>query len=80
MREIKLTIQKNEDVILIMQGLNWIRKHIIDQMKLEISITDYLKNKGIDKDFVNFEEHSDANDRIMSMIAQLDKIVEGKVK
>jgi len=73
MREIKLNIQKNEDLVLLMQGLNWVRLNCLQQTKNELELED--KTKGKIK--CNLLEHSNANDRLLSLIVQLDKLLEG---
>ena len=70
MKEIKLNIQKNEDIVLLMQGLNWIRQHNLNEFSKEIPLIDR------DQRFNLIEERAETHDRLMSIIVQLDKLLE----
>jgi hypothetical protein len=70
MKEINLKIQKNEDIVLLMQGLNWIRQHNLNEFSKEIPLIDR------DQRFNLIEERAETHDRLMSIIVQLDKLLE----
>ena len=71
MKEIKLLIEKREDIVFLIQGLNWIRQHNFKETIEEIRLTEKIEGS-----FINIEERVNINDRLMSMIAQLDKVLE----
>jgi len=80
--EIKLKLQSNEDIVLIMQGLNEVRGHIIRELErynhlLENS-PEKFKKKLDEETLKVFEDSTFAHDRILSMLAQLSKILEEK--
>lgn len=78
MQEIKLNIQGKEDIVMLQQGLNWIRQHILtDHVKL-FELREKYGEKGhkIVDDTIN--DSIVTYDHIISMIAQLDKILEGE--
>jgi len=68
MKTIKLQIQKREDIVFLLQGLNYIRLHNILETKKELDLNH--------DSFNSIEERAKINDRLMSIIAQLDKILE----
>jgi hypothetical protein len=70
MKEIKLTIQKNEDIVLLTQGLNWIRQHNLNELSKETPLIE------MDKRFNLIEERAETHDRLISIIVQLDTILE----
>jgi len=80
MKEIKLTIQKNEDIVFLMQGLNWIRMHNTKELVKELEINEHLDKKKEKPIFKTLNERSEIHDRIMTLLAQLDNILENGVK
>lgn len=75
--KIELTIKKKEDIVLLMQGLNWIRQNSIKELALYLGIMDKVKEED-KKYFDIIEEKAEVHDRIMTLIAQLDIILETK--
>lgn len=78
MRQIKLLIQKEEDLVLLEQGLNWIRQHCIKSTKDIFELIEKLPKKHKNIFNKTIDARVDTYDRLMSLIAQLDKEIEKK--
>ena len=78
MREIKLFIQKEEDLVLLMQGINWIRQYSIKATHDLFVLMDKMdeEQKAIFKTTIT--EQVDTYDRLMILLAQLDNLLEKK--
>ena len=79
-KKIELIIQKEEDIVFLIQGLNWIRRDCIESTKKIFQITEGMKKPNSDKMLKAIDEHVSSHDRLMSLIAQLDKHLEDKTK
>lgn len=75
MEKIELWIQKKEDIVLLIQGLNWIRQHNIANVKMYTETMQKVPEELRPK-FDTLVEQADTHDRLMTLIVQLDKILE----
>jgi hypothetical protein len=74
MREITLKIQKEEDILLLECAINWMREHNLKGMRDLLDIREKLNNNELFASTI--KEKIDSYDRLMSLLAQLDMIVE----
>jgi hypothetical protein len=77
MREIKLIIQKEEDLLLLECAINWMRENNLKTMAEILNLKDKLgeKGKGFDK---TIDMKIESYDRLMSLLAQLDNLIENR--
>ena len=77
MREIKLIIQKEEDLLLLECAINWMREHNLKSMKEILDLKDRLGENG---DFLSrtITDKIQSYDQLMSLLAQLDNLIEKK--
>lgn len=78
MRVIKLIIQKEEDLVLLMQGINWVRQHCLESTKNIFDIADKMKGKSQETILKAVDNHVETHNRLMTLIAQLDDLLEYK--
>jgi hypothetical protein len=77
MREIKLIIQKEEDILLLECAINWMRQANLKEFKEILDLKDRL-GKNITCFDNTVMEKANNYDRLMSLLAQLDNIMEKK--
>lgn len=78
MREIKLLIQREEDIVMLMQGINWIRQHNIQRTREYFDLMDKMPKK-LQKNYSKvLGDHSKNHDCLMCLLAQLDDLLEKK--
>ncbi|MFB5623309.1 MAG: hypothetical protein ACE5RP_00110 [Nitrosopumilus sp.] len=78
MRKIEIILQKEEDIVFLQQGLNWIRQHIIKELSELAKLSETLKDRRIIEK--TLDDHVESYDRIMTLISQLDKELEKSEK
>ena len=77
MREIKLMIQKEEDILLLECAINWMREHNLKGFKEILDLQDRL-GKDIKCFDSTIKNKIDTYDRLMSLLVQLDNLIEEK--
>ena len=77
MREIKLMIQKEEDILLLECAINWMREHNQKGFKEILDLQDRL-GKDVKCFDSTIKNKIDTYDRLMSLLVQLDNLIEEK--
>ena len=74
-KKIELLIEKKEDLVFLMQGLNTIRMHNVHETHQMLDILSQTTGKPKES-FDSIIERASINDRLMSLVVQLDKYLE----
>ena len=79
MREIKIIIQKEEDILLLECAINWMRDSCLKSTKEILDLNDRLEKLNINSKFnETIMMKAETYDRLMSLLAQLDNLIEKK--
>jgi hypothetical protein len=79
MREIKLIIQKEEDILLLECAVNWMRERCLASTKEILDLNDRIDKMGMKTKFnETITMKVETYDRLMSLLAQLDNLIEKK--